>query len=130
MWPFSRVVKKEIKVSKANINHWLEQGVDANIIVFDSDAPKGVPTKRLMALMRTIARSTYKHNIKAIYMDKRDAPVASHSYWIMEYKITTLDWSGLKVQETFKEMEGTMARDDEKLVIGILENEQVLLGSY
>ena len=122
MWPFSRVVGKEIKVSKANIDHWLEQGFDANIIVFDDDAPVGVFTHRLVTLMESVAQDNYKYSVRTTYIDKHDVPV--------KYKVIGLDWDGLKVQETYEEMGATMQCEDKKLVIAILENEQVLLGSY
>ena len=107
---------------KEKIKNWLQQGIDSNILVFDSDAPKGVITKRLISLMSSIARTTYKHNIKIIYMDERENASVERTIG--------LDWDELKVQKTFEEMGGTMQYEDEKLVIGILENEQILLGSY
>ena len=131
----------------------IKKGVDANIIIYDADATRGQFTKRLVHLMKTVARRNYSDEfkgysyIKQLYMSiesKEDlimweSPLYNeytNKYAGVEILDTLLLGEGQKLDKYYLDETseggcgGSYAPSDIELVIGVLNNGEVLLGSF
>ena len=132
-------------MNKLDIFH----GVDRNLMVYDSDAPSGVFTHRLIALLKTVARRNGKAIITKIYL-----PTVVHI--ILEdfdeeiedikiiYNVDCVADLRLNKGEEFynyffNDLKGTLPKDDKYFAVAIAENgadesyicpAHVLLGSF
>lgn len=124
------------------IERGLTIGIRDNLIVFDNEAPKGKFTKRLLGLMRTIAKRRGFY-IKRIYLsdysfadvlewmpnDYFFGDVKPLKFWGIElYFLEELDQDEFYFQ-MFKDMGGTIQSQDSYLIIGT-DGTKFLLGSY
>ena len=53
---------------KLDWNNILQKAVDANIVVYDSDAPRGYFTYKLIKLVAENMQTYYNHDLKYIYI--------------------------------------------------------------
>jgi len=128
--------------------HWLRQGTNNNILVFDEEANVGEFTKRLISLMKTCMRRNGGGHMTHLFI----SPEAySHVYkWIpTKYRSGELYLGDLKaygvelvindnlgenqyLQKYFTDdLKGCLQSDDVELCLGIdINNDEVLLGSF
>jgi hypothetical protein len=114
----------------------LNEAMSDNILIYDAEAPIGVFTARLIALMKTIARRNYKSKVKTIFVKEQ---------WMNESHEIFIDFINFEIipeDATTKYLEkvGTLAYglgtvhegegSDIELVVAELENGQYCLGSF
>ena len=124
------------------IERGLTIGIRDNLLVFDDEAQNGKFTKRLLALMKTIAKRRGFY-IERIYLsdysfadvlewmpnDYFFGDVKPLKFWGIElYFLEELDQDEFYFQ-MFKDMGGTIQNEDSQLTIGT-DGTKFLLGSY
>lgn len=124
------------------IERGLITGFRDNVMVFDFEAPHGQFTKRLLALMRTIAKrrgfyieriylfdNSFADVVEWIPGDYFYGDVAPVKFWGIElHFLEGLDEDGVYMQ-MFKAMGGSLASQDAYIAIGT-DGTNFLLGSY
>lgn len=91
----------------------IDAALDVNVLVFDPDAPKGEYTEKLKELMIITLADTVNF-----------PKLAKHGELLSIIKVDE------DVLNYYKTKGGSLARDDEHLVIGHTSNDFYLLGSY
>jgi hypothetical protein len=124
------------------IERGLITGLRSNMLVFDNQAPHGQFTKRLLALMRAVAKrrgfyieriylydNSFADVVEWIPGDYFYGDVAPVKFWGIElHFLEELDEDGVYMQ-MYKAMGGALQGEDSYLAIGT-DGTNFLLGSY
>lgn len=123
-------------VIQNNFQTQLKRGTDNNIVVFDVDAPKGILTKRLIALMKTYGRRN------GFLLDRLicEEPLESNCDFVETLALYDMDKTkkfGVNITFTYDKLtefftgvlQGSVAKDDEYVIIGICADNKIILGS-
>jgi hypothetical protein len=110
----------------------LYEAIDRNMVVFDSEANVGEPTKRLIALMRRVSKSNNIGILYSFLVDNKD-----FDKWndivkknILNNNILSINNYDELLDKYYTKHEASLAVGDIKFIIGVTKDEKSILGSY
>ena len=105
----------------------LDEGIERNILCYDSDAKVGQFTRRLVTLMKTVAYRNSLGNLNELLVPINISTIFYRLFNDLEVNVKYKN--GL-TKEFFKKENVALAIDDKNLVVGITDLGKVILGSF
>lgn len=113
-----------------NLKKLVKKGIDRNIVVYDTDAKEGVLTKRLISLMRVIAYRNGRKILVKVIVPWGTRVEDDFAKYVSKTRGVKFEMSQEYTDFLTGALNGILPKNKVKCLIGICEDDSVLLGAY